>query len=78
MCAGAIVLARLPIVVWGMTDPQRGGAISRFQILQSDALNHRTTVFAGVMEEECTAVMKDFFRALRTRLATKDEAPPAV
>ena len=45
MCAGAIVLARLPIVVWGMTDPVRGGAISRFQILQNESLNHRTSFY---------------------------------
>lgn len=71
MCAGAIVLARLPIVVWGMTDPQRGGAISRFQILQSDSLNHRTAIYTGVMEEECRGVMQGFFKALRRRLAER-------
>ena len=65
MCAGAIVLARLPVVVWGMTDPVRGGAVSRFQILQSESLNHRTSFYAGILEEECRAVMQDFFRALR-------------
>lgn len=67
MCAGAIVLARLPVVVWGMTDPVRGGAVSRFQILQSAELNHRTSFFGGLLEEECKAVMQDFFKSLRTR-----------
>jgi len=65
MCAGAIVLARLPLVVWGMSDPLRGGAASRFQVLQSDTLNHRTEFITGVLEAECTAVVKDFFKARR-------------
>lgn len=76
MCAGAIVLARLPVVVWGMTDPQRGGAVSRFQILQSDALNHRVVFHAGLLEEECTGVMKDFFRQLRKAAAAPKLAQP--
>lgn len=74
MCAGAIVLARLPVVVWGMTDPVRGGAVSRFQILQSEALNHRTSFHAGLLEEECRAIMQAFFRSLREGAAT---TPPA-
>ena len=65
MCAGAIVLARIPRVVWGMTDPRRGGALSLFNILKSPALNHRPTISQGVMEEECTALMKGFFRKKR-------------
>lgn len=67
MCAGAIVQARIPVVVWGMTDPIRGGAASRFQILQSAELNHRTSYFAGIMEEECKAVMQSFFKSLRAK-----------
>lgn len=65
MCAGAIVLARIPLVVWGMSDPLRGGALSRFQILQTPELNHRAEILTGVLEEECTAVVKDFFRKRR-------------
>jgi len=65
MCAGAIVLARIPLVVWGMSDPQRGGAVSRFQIFQSDSLNHRVECLTGVMEDECKAQMLDFFRQRR-------------
>jgi len=67
MCAGALVLARIETVVWGMTDPVRGGAISRFQILDTADLNHRVEVKTGVLEEECKAVMQDFFQALRKR-----------
>lgn len=65
MCAGAIVLARIPMVVWGMTDPQRGGAVSAFRIFQSDGLNHRVDYFAGFLEDECSRIVKDFFKALR-------------
>ena len=65
MCAGAIVLARIPLVVWGMSDPLRGGAVSRFQILQSAELNHRAEVLAGVLEEECSALIKEFFKNRR-------------
>jgi tRNA(adenine34) deaminase len=69
MCAGAIVLARIPLVVWGMSDPLRGGAASRYQILQSDTLNHRTDFLTGVLEEPCTALVKDFFKARRAAAA---------
>lgn len=65
MCAGAIVLARIPLVVWGMSDPQRGGAVSRFQILQTAELNHRSEVLAGVLEDECTALIREFFKKKR-------------
>ena len=66
MCAGAIVLARIPIVVWGLTDPQRGGAVSAFKIFQSETLNHRTDYVADVMKDECQQVMQDFFKGLRS------------
>ncbi len=72
MCAGAIVLARIPLVVWGMNDPLRGGAVSRFQILQSAELNHRAEVLSGVLEEECAALIKDFFK--KRRLENKNGA----
>ena len=65
MCAGAIVLARIPLVVWGMSDPLRGGAVSRFQILQSAELNHRAMVLPGVLEEECTKIIREFFKKRR-------------
>jgi tRNA(adenine34) deaminase len=65
MCAGAIVLARIPIVVWGVSDLQRGGALSVFGIVQHPALNHRARVVPGFLEEECKAILVDFFRARR-------------
>ena len=65
MCAGAAVLARIPRVVWGESDPLRGGGLSRFRILQTPELNHRAEVTAGVLEGECTAVLREFFRRRR-------------
>jgi tRNA(adenine34) deaminase len=65
MCAGAIVLARIPTVVFGVPDPLRGGACSVFQILNHPQLNHRCEVVPGILEEECRAVLQGFFRARR-------------
>ncbi|HEY5622106.1 MAG TPA: tRNA adenosine(34) deaminase TadA [Pontiella sp.] len=65
MCAGALVLSRVRKVVWGMTDPVRGGAVSKFSILDHADLNHCVEVQTGLMEEECKAVMQDFFQLLR-------------
>ena len=65
MCAGALVLSRMKKVVWGMTDPVRGGAVSRFRILNTADLNHAVEVETGLMEPDCTAVMQEFFKNLR-------------
>ena len=74
MCAGAIVLARIPLVVWGMSDPLRGGGLSRFRILQTPELNHRAEVIAGVLEEECAALIQGFFRRRRREGRNGDDA----
>lgn len=66
MCAGAIVLARIPIVVFGVPDPQRGGAVSVFNILNHPNLNHRCEVISGILENDCRSILQDFFRARRT------------
>jgi tRNA(adenine34) deaminase len=65
MCAGAIVLARVPYVVFGVADPLRGGQ-SVFNILNHPNLNHRPSVVSGILEEECRTVLQEFFRARRT------------
>jgi len=65
MCAGAIVLARVPAVVFGAFDPKAGAAGSVLDVLAEPALNHRPDVVAGVMEEECAAVLREFFAARR-------------
>ncbi len=65
MCAGAIVLARIPTIVFGVADPKRGGAVSVFNIVQHPDLIHRCEVIAGVLEFECREILKAFFRAKR-------------
>ncbi len=67
MCAGALVLSRMKKVVWGMTDPVRGGAVSKFNILNDADLNHAVEVETGLMEEDCKAVMQEFFQNLRQK-----------
>jgi tRNA(adenine34) deaminase len=67
MCAGAIVLARIPTVVYGAPDPKAGAAGSVLDILREPALNHRPEVIGGVMEEECAALLRDFFASRRDR-----------
>jgi tRNA(adenine34) deaminase len=70
MCAGAIVLARIPAVVYGAADPKAGAAGSVIDVLAEPALNHRPRVTGGVMEAECAALLQDFF-------ATRRTVPPA-
>jgi tRNA(adenine34) deaminase len=65
MCAGAIVLARIPTVVIGTPDPKAGAAGSVMDVLQEPALNHRPEVITGVLEDECAGLLKDFFAARR-------------
>jgi len=75
MCAGALVLARIGKVVWGMTDPIRGGAISKFQILNTADLNHSVSVETGVMEDDCKAIIQEFFQDLRKRSRDRKRMP---
>ena len=65
MCAGAIVLARIPRVVFGTADPKAGAAGSVLDILAEPRLNHRPSVTAGVLAPECAALLLDFFAARR-------------
>ena len=64
-CAGAIVLARVPRVVFGAWDPKAGMAGSIHDLLRHPRLNHRVEVVAGVLEEECAALLEAFFREVR-------------
>ena len=64
MCAGAIILARPDTVVWGTSDPKRGGG-TVFGIFDHPGINHHPQIVAGVMEEPCRALLQDFFRARR-------------
>ena len=70
MCAGAIVQARIPEVMIGCMNPKAGCAGSIYNLLQEPAFNHQGSLFTGVLEEDCSQMLKDFFRSLRTRLKT--------
>ena len=66
MCAGAISLARVPLVVWGADDPKRGGG-SVFGIFSHPGMNHRPETVSGVCGERCADILKSFFRARRAK-----------
>jgi tRNA(adenine34) deaminase len=65
MCAGAIVLARVPRVVYGAADPKAGAAGSVLDVLAEPRFNHRPAVADGVLREECAALLLAFFAARR-------------
>jgi tRNA(adenine34) deaminase len=65
MCAGAIVLARIPRVVFGASDPKAGAAGSVLDVLGEARLNHRPEVAGGLLAGECGALLSDFFAARR-------------
>ena len=65
MCAGAIVLARIPTVVFGAADPKAGAAGSVLDVLGEPALNHRPQVAGGLLEDECAELLREFFGARR-------------
>ena len=65
MCAGAIVLSRVPRVVYGCTDPKAGAAGSVLDVLAEARLNHRPEVIGGVRADECAALLREFFAARR-------------
>ena len=64
MCAGAIVLARVKTVVWGVSDPKRGGG-TVFGIFDHPGINHHPEVVSGVLEEESRTILQEFFRRRR-------------
>lgn len=70
MCAGAIVQARVPMVVYGTADPKAGACDTLYQITNDPRLNHRAQVVGGVMAEDCARLLSDFFLAKR-RLGKK-------
>jgi tRNA(adenine34) deaminase len=65
MCAGAIVLARVPRVVFGTTDPKAGAAGSVLDVLAEPRLNHRPQVESGLLAQECADLLRSFFAAKR-------------
>jgi tRNA(adenine34) deaminase len=65
MCAGAIVLARVPRVVYGATDPKAGACGSVLDVLADARLNHRPEVLSGLLAPECGQLLSDFFASRR-------------
>jgi tRNA(adenine34) deaminase len=70
MCAGAIVLARIPSVVYGAADPKAGAAMTLYRLLDDPRLNHRAEILPGILQEECAQLLSDFFAGKR-RLGKK-------
>jgi tRNA(adenine34) deaminase len=65
MCAGAILNARIPRVVFGAADPKAGAVQSLYTLLDDERLNHRCEVEGGILAEECSEILSSFFRNLR-------------
>ncbi|TWU29687.1 tRNA adenosine(34) deaminase TadA [Bythopirellula polymerisocia] len=73
MCAGAIVQARIPRVVYGAEDPKAGAVRSLYNILEDSRLNHRVEVVPGILAEKCGRLLTDFFQ--QKRLSAKSILP---
>ncbi len=67
MCAGAIVQARIPRVIYGTDDPKAGASHTLYQITSDPRLNHQATVMGGVLQPECRALLQDFFAEQRAQ-----------
>jgi tRNA(adenine34) deaminase len=65
MCAGAIVNARIPKLIFGCTDPKAGAVKTLYSICEDPRLNHRVQVTGGVLESDCAQLLKDFFKSKR-------------
>jgi len=66
MCAGALVLARIPNLVFGAYDPKAGACSSLYMITNDLRLNHRVTTMGGVLQEKCGGILQEFFQHART------------
>ena len=67
MCAGAILQARIKRVVFGARDPKAGCAGSLYNLLQDNRFNHTVEIVEGILENECSTIMKDFFKRKRSK-----------
>lgn len=65
MCSGAIVNSRIKRLVYGCNDSKGGGVVSLYNILNDKRLNHQVEITNGILEEECRAILKKFFKELR-------------
>ena len=66
MCAGAIIQARIPNLVFGATDPKAGAVVSLYQLLNDARLNHQTQFANGILADECGRILTEFFRHQRS------------
>jgi tRNA(adenine34) deaminase len=66
MCAGALVLARIRRLIYGIENPKAGAVCSLYQIAQDTRLNHQVEVIAGILPQECRQLMTSFFQQLRS------------
>jgi len=73
MCAGALIQARVPVLVYGATDEKAGAVESHFGICSSDFLNHRMQIIKGVLEADCRALMQEFFKSRRQNLEIRSQ-----
>lgn len=73
MCAGAIVLARISKLVIGTSDPKTGACGSVYNIVEDGLVNHKVEVVRGLLEEECSTIMKEFFSNIRKRNQKAEE-----
>jgi tRNA(adenine34) deaminase len=71
MCAGALVLSRMDRLVYGCDDPKTGACKSLYNIVQDERLNHRLEVTSGVLAEQCSKLLQDFFQRRRTENAQR-------
>ena len=67
MCAGALVLARIKNLIYGADDPKAGGCGSVTNIINNKSLNHRIKVQKGILEKECSSLLKEFFKNKRNK-----------
>tara|TARA_B100000965_G_C19259270_1_gene612260 strand:+ start:179 stop:628 length:450 start_codon:yes stop_codon:yes gene_type:complete len=67
MCAGAIMMSRINKLFIGSMDPKGGAAGSLYNIVNDDRLNHRTEIIYDVLRDECSSIMKEFFKKLRSK-----------
>ena len=73
MCAGSVILSRIPRVVFGAKDPKAGAAGSIFNILDDDRLNHKAEIVSGVMRDDCSEILRTFFKNIRENKTKKSK-----
>ena len=76
MCAGALIQARVPRLVYGARDEKAGAVDSHFHICDSPQLNHRVEVISGILEVECRMLMQEFFKGRREKSEGRDQIDP--